>query len=135
MTTLQEKTEARRQAWIRAEALKIASAIEAQQIVDMVTPNIQDKMRTWIHMEVKNMMKTVAAEVLQDVKEHVKGEVANYCRSVFDSQSMDDDHFHMVKEAEPEPDLYTPPADESDYEDEKGLDDMNLLKLNSDSAQ
>lgn len=86
-----DKAEAHKQAWIRAEAAKLASQIQAKQIAELVDPGSSDIVRKWIKEEVERYMKT-----LEDTLHALIDNAVNkYCKTVFDTHT-DDEHFLLV---------------------------------------
>ncbi len=86
-----DKAEAHKQAWIRAEAAKLASQLQAKQIADLVDPGSSDIVRGWIKEEVDRYMHTLE-ETLHKL---IDTAVDKYCKTVFDSHT-DDEHFMLI---------------------------------------
>jgi len=91
MSGIEGKLEAQKQAWIRAEALKISNVLQAKQVADLVDQNSADIVKTWIKAEVEAAVRA-AADGFPDM---IEDAVNRYCRSVFvdDAHTAHDGHF------------------------------------------
>ena len=106
MSTIEEKNTIRRNARLVAEAAALMEKREAIAIADMMKPEMENKFRTWIKEEISVILHPAMlkqrTEMSRMVKEMIKEEVSNYCKSVFDTQSgipsareMEDEYFQV----------------------------------------
>ena len=106
MSTIEEKNTIRRNARLAAEAAALMEKREAVAIADMMKPEMEGKIRTWIKEEISLILHPAMlkqrSELSRIVKEMIKEEVSSYCRSVFDTQSgipsareMEDEYFQV----------------------------------------
>jgi 5-formyltetrahydrofolate cyclo-ligase len=107
-TSMQEKQQAHRDAWVRNEAMKIVKAKEAQAVADLVKPDMEAKFKEWIREEVDK-------QLTKQLERLVKEEVALYCKSVFDGGQQEDYMTVKVEEVE---------SDEKPYDDKLEFEEL-----------
>ena len=97
-----DKAAAHRDAWIKAEAAKLAQSIEARTMASLVKPDLEAKVREWI---------------AEEVRQEVRREVAAYCKDMLNvhvpppspSRCEDEEFIHMLPDEKIDADLdYVP---------------------------
>ena len=107
MSTIEEKNALRRNARLVAEAAALMEKREAIAIADMMKPEMEGKIRSWIKEEISLILHPAMlkqrTEMSRMLKEMIKDEVSNYCKSVFDTQceipsarEMEDEYFQVA---------------------------------------
>jgi hypothetical protein len=86
-----DKAEAYKQAWIKAEAAKIAQQLQAKQIADLVDPGSSEIVKKWIKEEVEQYMGTLKSTLTALIDDAV----SKYCEAVFEKRT-DDEHFMLI---------------------------------------